>query len=91
MADVQPLRGIRYNGEKVGDLAEVVTPPYDVISVEEQAKYYERHPQNIIRLELGREEAGDNSLNNRYTRAATALAEWRLQDILRADGTPGYY
>lgn len=91
MADVQPLRGIRYNGETVGDLAEVVTPPYDVISVEEQSRYYERHPHNIIRLELGREEASDNSLNNRYTRAATALAEWRVQDILRVDGTPGYY
>jgi len=91
MADVRALRGIRYNGEVVGDLAEVVTPPYDVISKEAQAKYYARSPYNVIRLELGEEQVGDNTLNNRYTRAAAALAEWRLQGVLRQDALPGYY
>ncbi len=37
MADVQPLRGIRYANETIGDLAQVVTPPYDVITSEAQA------------------------------------------------------
>ena len=91
MADVQPLRGIRYSTEAVGDLAQVVTPPYDVISPEAQGKYYARNPYNIIRLELGEEQAGDNTLNNRYTRAATALAEWRLNGVLQQDASPGYY
>lgn len=91
MADVRALRGIRYNDEVVGDLAEVVTPPYDVISKEAQAKYYARNPYNVIRLELGEEQVGDNTLNNRYTRAAAALAEWRLQGVLRQDALPGYY
>ncbi len=91
MADVQPLHGIRYSSEKVGNLAEVVTPPYDVISPAEQAQYYARHSYNIIRLELGLDEPRDDTLNNRYTRAATALAEWRTQDILHEDDTPGYY
>ena len=36
MAEVRPLRGIRYNTEKVGNIADVVTPPYDVISKEAQ-------------------------------------------------------
>lgn len=91
MADVQPLRGIRYNSARAGSLAELVTPPYDVISEEDQARYYGRNPHNIIRLELGRDEAGDTSLNNRYTRAATTLAEWRLEDILREDASLRYY
>jgi len=91
MADVRPLRGIRFSTEAVGDLAQVVTPPYDVISPEAQAKYYARNPYNIIRLELGAEQAGDNTLNNRYTRAATALAEWRLNGTLQQDASPGYY
>ncbi|HEU0000552.1 MAG TPA: DUF1015 domain-containing protein [Ktedonobacteraceae bacterium] len=91
MADVRALRGIRYNDEVVSDLAEVVTPPYDVISKEAQAKYYARNPYNVIRLELGEEQVGDNTLNNRYTRAAAALAEWRLQGVLRQDALPGYY
>jgi len=91
MADVRPLRALRYASEKISDLAQVITPPYDVISPAAQTKYYERSPYNIIRLELGKEEPSDNTLNNVYTRAAATLAEWRLQGILQQDAAPGYY
>src|SRR5438876_8843433 len=91
MADVQPLQGIRYNSETVGNLAQVVTPPYDVISEEAQANYYARNPYNIIRLELGMDEPGDTSLNNRYTRAAATFAEWRANSILQQETNPCYY
>src|SRR5947209_4913732 len=91
MVDVQPLQGIRYVSQAIGDLSQVVAPPYDVISEEAQARYYARNPYNIIRLELGRDEPDDTVLNNRYTRAATMLAEWRVQDILREDDAPRYY
>ena len=88
MADVRPFPAIRYApGE---DLAAVVTPPYDVISPAAQARYYERSPHNIIRLELGREEPGDDELNNLYTRAATTFADWRLHGVLRQDA-PALY
>ena len=91
MADVQPLRGIRYANETIGDLAQVVTPPYDVITREAQATYYARNPYNFIRLELGQESAKDTTLNNRYTRAATTFAEWRKNGVLRQDITPDFY
>src|SRR5947207_823004 len=91
MADVQPLHGIRYNREVSGNLSQVITPPYDVISEEAQAKYYARNPYNIIRLELGMDERGDTSLNNRYTRAAAIFAEWRVNSILQQETTPCYY
>ncbi len=83
MADVRPLPGIRYADE--AQLAALVTPPYDVISPEAQGRYYERDPHNIIRLELGREEPGDDDLDNRYTRAAATFAEWRRSGVLRQD------
>ncbi|HLI69331.1 MAG TPA: DUF1015 domain-containing protein [Ktedonobacteraceae bacterium] len=91
MADVYPLRGIRYTPEVVGDLAEIVTPPFDVISEEAQKRYYERNPYNVIRLELGKITPQDDSLNNRYTRAARTLAEWRHAGVLRQDGSLAYY
>jgi uncharacterized protein (DUF1015 family) len=91
MADIQPFRGLRYTHEKVGDLAQIITPPFDVISKEAQARYYERHPYNVIRLELGRQEPTDNILNNVYTRAAVTLSEWRLEDILYQETLPSYY
>lgn len=91
MADVRPLHGIRYAPEVVGDLAQVVTPPFDVISPEAQERYYERNPYNVVRLELGKITPTDTNLNNRYTRAARTLAEWRLSGVLRQEETPAYY
>jgi uncharacterized protein (DUF1015 family) len=88
MADVRPVPGIRY--APATDLAAVVTPPYDVISPEAQARYYERAPENIIRLELGRDESDDDELDNRYTRAATTFADWRLRGVLQQDA-PALY
>ena len=91
MAEVRPLRGIRYNTEKVGNIADVVTPPYDVISKEAQAAYYARSPYNVIRLELGQTTPEDGTLNTVYTRAAATLAEWRLQQVLQEEDAPCYY
>ncbi len=91
MADVQPLRGIRYASEIVGDVAQVVTPPYDVISEAAQTRYYAQNPYNIIRLELGQEQPTDTTLNNRYTRAAATFAEWRYQGVLRQEHTACFY
>ncbi len=91
MADIFPFRGIRYNTEKVGDLANVATPPYDVISDEEQEMYYERHPNNIIRLDKGKETANDDSRDNPYTRAAEYFKNWLSDGILVRDATPCFY
>lgn len=91
MADIRPFPGIRYAPDLRAHLASLVTPPYDVISSAAQASYYERHPANIIRLELGRDEAQDDALNNRYTRAAATLADWRMQGIMRQEAQPALY
>ena len=38
MAVVAPFRGVRYNPEKIERLEDVVTPPYDVISTDDEKK-----------------------------------------------------
>jgi uncharacterized protein (DUF1015 family) len=91
MADIHPFPGIRYAPDLTSKLASLVTPPYDVISPEAQAAYYARHPYNIIRLELGQDDAHDDTLNNRYTRAAATLADWRLQGIMQQEARPALY
>ena len=53
MARIVPFRGVLYDPDKVPDLKAVITPPHDVISVNEQQEFYKRHPQNMIRLVLG--------------------------------------
>jgi uncharacterized protein (DUF1015 family) len=91
MADVQPLQGLRYSQEKINNLNQIITPPFDVIDQAAQQRYYARHPYNVIRLELGTSTPSDTTLNNVYTRAATTLAEWRLQNIIQQEQTACYY
>jgi len=91
MAVVIPFRGLRYNQEKVGDLAEVVTPPYDVIDAAAQDHYYKINPYNIIRLEYGKTSPQDSDTENRYTRAAADFITWLKQRALVADSRPALY
>ena len=39
MAQISPFRGICYNPEHISDLADVLTPPYDVISPAQQEQF----------------------------------------------------
>lgn len=91
MAIIVPLRGLRYNPELIPDLAAVVTPPYDVIGPEDQERYYDRSPHNIIRLEYGKILPDDNATNNRYTRARDTLAAWQQEGILQREHRPAIY
>ena len=93
MTRVFPFRGWRYDLAAAGaaSLDELLTPPYDVISPAQQAAFYERHPHNVVRLELTADELRDNDLRNRYTRAAATLADWRRRGVLRQEGAPAIY
>jgi len=84
MAIVKPFKGIRYNTEKL-DISKLVTPPYDVISEEEQDKYYACDPYNIIRLILGKQLPTDNQTQNRYSRALECYDTWQNNQYLTRD------
>ena len=64
MAQIAPFAGIHYDPARV-PLTEVIAPPYDVISPAQQDALYARHPANIVRLMLNREESGDDDTQNR--------------------------
>ncbi|MFQ5902675.1 MAG: DUF1015 family protein [Candidatus Binatia bacterium] len=91
MAIVMPFRGIHYDPRNVGDIGEVVTAPYDVISAEEQELCYQRSEHNIIRLILGKVYPKDDDTNNRYTRAAGFLNAWLREGVLVQDPQPAFY
>ncbi|MDD4335717.1 MAG: DUF1015 domain-containing protein [Desulfotomaculaceae bacterium] len=91
MAVIIPIRGLRYNPRKVENMADVVTPPYDVIDDVAQERYYGRNPYNIIRLEYGKILGGDNEKNNRYTRAADDYKNWLRENVLIRESKPAIY
>lgn len=91
MAIIKPFRGLRYNQGVITDMASVMTPPYDVISPREQERYYQIHPNNIIRLDFGKDLPGDSEKVNKYTRAAEFFRAWRKEGILRQEDSPAIY
>lgn len=91
MAEVQPLRGWRYDLGHVGSLADVVAPPYDVINPADQKALYELHPCNVVRLILNRDEPGDDSDTARYDRAAGFLRQWKADGILQQEHEDAFY
>ena len=91
MAIIRPFRGLRYNQDIITDISSVVTPPYDVISLQEQDRYYKIHPNNIIRLDFGKDLPSDTEKINKYTRAAEYLDSWRKSGILKQEVAPAVY
>ncbi len=91
MAELVPFRALRYQPAKVPSLAPVVTPPYDVITPEQQEAFYQAHPYNIIRIELGKRLPTDNERDNCYTRAAGYLKSWIAEGVMGRDQDPAFY
>jgi len=87
---IRPFRAIRYAVDSVGDLAAVVAPPYDVLSASDRARFLARDPRNVVRVDAPAEEPGDAE-DDRYRRAARALAAWRSDGTLHKDPRPSIY
>jgi uncharacterized protein (DUF1015 family) len=91
LAEIRPFLGLRYQVSYVRDLAVVISPPYDIISPQEQRALYTRSPYNVVRLEYGVERPSDSDTDNRYTRAAEDLRRWTAEGILAHDQRPALY
>src|SRR5947209_745376 len=88
MADVQAFRAYRYDLARVGNLSDVIAPPYDVIDAALQDRLYERSPYNVVRLILNRETPQDSDRDNRYTRAGPARCRGRPDAAIAGDRSP---
>ena len=91
MADVKAFKAMRYNENLTGDIENLVTPPYDIITPDKQKAYYQKNENNVIRLEYGMAEDSDNEQENKYTRAKKTLEEWISKNVLVKDEKPAYY
>ncbi len=91
MAIIRPFRGLTYNLSFGQEFSRLVAPPYDVISEQEQEEYYRSHPNNVIRLILGKKKTGDTDWDNCYTRAADYLRRWEADEILVRGSRPAIY
>src|SRR5437868_4649687 len=91
MADFQPFNALRYDPAVAGDPANLVAPPYDVVSPAELAALHGRSEFNISRIDNGEQRPGDNDADNRYSRAAADIAAWIALGALVRDPEPRLY
>lgn len=83
-----PFHGLRYVPERVGSLAAVTSPPYDVVVRPDGVDHLESaDPHNIVRLILP--QAGTPAARNEQ--AARTLQDWLAEGILSADPEPALY
>ncbi len=91
MPRVNPFKGTRYNVTKAGNIADLLAPPYDVISPAEQNELYNQSDYNVVRLILGEINDDDTDEDNRYTRSAETLRNWLDTGVLERDDKEALY
>ena len=84
-----PFRGVRYAPNRVTGLAEVTSPPYDVIAHDREDQLFAADPHNVVRLILPRHQPGHGG--SAYGDAARDLREWQREQILVPDPGPSLY
>jgi len=80
MARVRPFRALRYSAA-AGPIERLVSPPYDVISPEERARYLKLDPHNVVHLTLPESE----------DQAARDLREWQQEGMLVREDEPAVW
>jgi uncharacterized protein (DUF1015 family) len=81
MADLQPLRTLRYEPSAVGSLEDVIAPPYDVIDAELRAQLAARSPYNVVEIDLPPS----------YAEAAATMADWHEHGVLVREDEPAVW
>jgi uncharacterized protein (DUF1015 family) len=88
---ISPFIGLLFDHERVGSLDLVTTPPYDLVSPQDRARYLDASPHNVIRLDLGEDRPGDDEVANKYRRAAELFRAWRREGALVPTPRPAYF
>lgn len=84
MAEIQPLRALRYDPSVAGPLQDLIAPPYDVIDAEQRAELVARSPYNVVAIDLP---VGYHP----YEHAAAAFAHWRRCGAVVEDEGPALW
>lgn len=83
-----PFRGLRYVPERVGSLAAVTSPPYDVVvRPDGQRRLETADPYNVVRLIL----PDAATAEEQHRKAARTLDRWLRDGVLAPDPRPALY
>src|SRR3954466_795588 len=87
MADIRPLRTLRYDLRSVGSLDKVAAPPYDVIDAPMRAELAARSPFNVVEIDLPEAANGADP----YQHAQETVEEGARQGTLVREREPALW
>ena len=91
MAQIRPFSGIRYASKLNNLFDDLIAPPYDVLDESGKKRLQNRHPNNIVNVDLPfmpPKAAGPVEV---YQQAARALRAWLDAGVLHRDPRPALY
>ncbi len=91
MTIIAPLKGVRYNPEKIERIDDVVTPPYDVITENSVDHFISKTPYSMIRLDITKNPGPADRSDERYVEAASLFNQWLDEGILIRDNQESLY
>jgi uncharacterized protein (DUF1015 family) len=87
MAEIQPLKTLRYEPSAVGSLEDVIAPPYDVIDAPLRAQLLARSPLNVVEVDLPEAPGGGDP----YAHAGETFEAWRGDGVLVRESEPALW
>ncbi|MGH2905189.1 MAG: DUF1015 domain-containing protein [Solirubrobacterales bacterium] len=84
MAEIAPLKTLRYDTKRVGPLGGVISPPYDVIDDELRAQLAGGSEFNVVEIDLP---VGED----KYNAAAERLEQWKSEGALVSEAEPAIW
>ncbi len=88
MPRFEPFRGLRYR-PAIAPIAQVMAPPYDVISSAERVHLASRHQANAVLVELP--EADLSGGRDRYAVATDLFARWQAEGVVGTEPETSLY
>ncbi len=88
---ILPFRGYRYNPNRIPNLDDVISLPYDQFKGSRDDRFHQRHPYNIAHLIMNPETSEDSPSWNRYTRSKALLDRWMKESVFLQDDRPSIY
>ncbi len=88
---IRPFRGVLYNPAVVGDLSNVIAPPYDVIDTSFYDQLFDKHPRNCVRLILASRSYSYDIPEENYRSIRETIEFWMRDNVLLRDGSPAIY
>ncbi len=87
MVNIKPLKGLKYDINKIGDISEVLAPPYDIISNSLNEVLKDSNNFNFSFLTLPKE----TDSKNKYENASAILKKWINEGVLAFEKDECFY